>query len=82
MNQDNYIKLIYKGIEVQVFENILTKVVRVKYYNIFYDTKQIEGHRQDPVKREQMRIDNQKQLEQVLRERNERLKARANKVSS
>ena len=28
-----------------------------------------------------MRIDNQKQLEQVLRERDERLKARANKVS-
>ena len=44
--------------------------------------KQIEGHRQDPVKREQMRIDNQKQLEQVLKERDERLKARANKVSS
>lgn len=71
-----------KGTEVQVFENVLTKVVRVKYYNIFYDTKQIEGHRQDPVKREQMRIDNQKQLERVLRERDERLKARANKVSS
>lgn len=60
----------------------LSKVVRVKYYNIFYNTKQIEGHRQDPVKREQMKIDNQKQLEQVLRERDERLKARANKVSS
>ena len=45
-------------------------------------TKQIEGHRQDPIKREQMRIDNQKQLEQVLRERDESLKARANKVSS
>ena len=29
-----------------------------------------------------MIIDNQKQLEQVLRERDERLKARANKVSS
>ena len=29
-----------------------------------------------------MRIDNQKQLEQVLRDRDERLKARANKVSS
>ena len=42
----------------------------------------IEGHRQDQIKREQMRIDNQKQLEQVLRERDERLKARANKVSS
>ena len=82
LDKDSSIKKIYKGTEVQVFENVLTKEVRVKYYNIFYETKQIEGHRQDPVKREQMRIDNQKQLEQVLRERDERLKARANKVSS
>ena len=82
LDKDNSIKKIYKGTEVQVFENVLTKVVRVKYYNIFYETKQIEGHRQDPIKREQMRIDNQKQLEQVLKERDERLKARANKVSS
>ena len=56
-------------------------MVRVKYYNIFYETKQVEGHRQDPVKKEQLRIDNQKQLEQVLRERDERLKARASKAS-
>ena len=82
LDKDNSIKQIYKGTEIQVFENVLTKVVRVKYYNIYYDTKQIEGHFQDPVKREQMRIDNQKQLEQVLRERDERLKARTNKVSS
>ena len=65
-----------------MFENVLTKVVRIKYYNIFFETKQIEGHRQDPVKREQMRIDNQKQLEQVLRKRDERLKARTSKASS
>ena len=82
MNKDKTIKQIYKGTEIQVFENVLTRVVRVKYYNIFYETKQIEGHRQDPIKREQMRIDNQKQLEQVLRERDERLKARASKASS
>ena len=82
LDQYNSIKLIYKGTEIQVFENVLTKKVKVKYYNIFYETKKIEGHRQDPVKREQMRIDNQKQLEQVLKERDERLKARANKVSS
>lgn len=82
LDQDNSIKLIYKGTEIQVFENVLTKKVKVKYCNIFYKTKKIEGHRQDPVKREQMRIDNQKQLEQVLKERDERLKARANKVSS
>ena len=82
LDKDNSIKQIYKGTEIQVFENVLTKVVRIKYYNNFYETKQIEGHRQDQIKREQMRIDNQKQLEQVLRERDERLKARANKVSS
>ena len=82
LEQDNSIKLIYKGAEIQIFENVLTRKVKVKYYNIFYETKKIEGHRQDPEKREQMRIDNQKQLEQVLKERDERLKARANKVSS
>ena len=82
LDQNNSINLIYKGTEIQVFEKVLTKKVKVKYYNIFYETKKIEGHRQDPEKREQMRIDNQKQLEQVLKERDERLKARANKVSS
>ena len=82
LDKDNSVKQIHKGTKIQVFENVLTKKVKVKYYNIFYETKKIEGHFQDPVKREQMRIDNQKQLEQVLRERDERLKARANKVSS
>ena len=74
LDKDYSIKQIYKGTEIQVFENVLTKIIRVKYYGIFYDTKQIEGHRQDPVKREQLRIDNQKQLEQVLKERDERVK--------
>ena len=39
LDKDNSIKQIYRSTEIQVFENILTKVVRVKYYNIFYDTK-------------------------------------------
>lgn len=82
LDKDNSIKQIYKGTEVKVFENVLIKKVKIKYYNIFYNTNQIEGHFKDSVKREQMIIDNQKQLEQVLRERDERLKARANKVSS
>ena len=46
-----------------------------KFRNHFYNTIQIEGHRQDPVKREQLRIDNQKQLEQILKERDERVQA-------
>ena len=77
LDKDNSVKQIYKGTKIKVYENVLTKVVKIKYYNVFYETKQIEGHRQDPVKREQMRINNQKQLEQVLKERDERLKARA-----
>ena len=66
-----------KEYALKLVQNVLTKVIRVKYDNIFYETKQIEGHMQDPAKKEQLRIDNQKQLEQVLRERDERLKARA-----
>lgn len=77
LDKDGFIKQIFKGTELEIYQNVLTKIVRVKYYNTFYETKQIEGHRQDPVKREQLRIDNQKQLEQVLIERDERLKARA-----
>ena len=77
LDKDNYIKKIYKGTKIEVYENVLTKIVKIKYYNIFYNTKLIEGHLQDSTKKEQMKIDNQKQLEQVLRERDERLKARA-----
>ena len=51
LDKDNSIKQIYKGTEITVYQNVLTKVVRVKYYNIFYETKQVEGHRQDPVKK-------------------------------
>lgn len=82
LEKEKSIKQIFKGTEIEVYQNVLTNVIRVKYYNVFYETIQIEGHKQDPVKREQMKIDNQKQLEQVLKERDERLKAKANNVSS
>lgn len=35
LDKDNSIKQIYKGTEIQVFENVLTKVVRIKYYKYF-----------------------------------------------
>ena len=41
LDQDNSIKLIYKGTEIQVFENVLTKKVKIKYHNIFYETKKL-----------------------------------------
>ena len=73
INEDNSIKQIFKGTSLMIYQNVLTKIVKVKYYNHFYNTVQIEGHRQDPIKREQLRIDNQKQLEQVLKERDKRV---------
>lgn len=81
LDNDGSIKQIFKGTQLEVYENVLTKTVKVKYYNTFYDTRIIEGHRMDPVKREQLKIQNQKELEQVLKERDERLKARASKAS-
>lgn len=75
-------KQIFKGTSLLVYENVITEVVRVKYYGKFYNTLQIEGHLQDPEKRKQRKVYNQKILEQVLNEKDERLKARANKVSS
>ncbi len=75
-------KPIYKGTTLMVYQNVLTKVIKVKYKNKFYDTKQVPGHRIDPEEKEQRKVYNQKILEQVLKERDERLKARANKVSS
>ena len=42
LDKDNSIKQIYKGTEIQVFENVLTKIVRIKYYNSFYETKKID----------------------------------------
>ena len=49
---------------------------------MLYNTREIEGHYQDPVKKELKRIQDQKMLEQLFKERDERLKARANKMSS
>ena len=73
----------YKGTKVEVWQDVfLPERVRICKNNKIYNTRHINGHRIDPVKREQKRINNQKELEQVLRERDERLKARANKVSS
>ena len=82
IDTDDSVKTFYKGTNLTVYKNILTKVIKVKYRNKFYNTIKVPGHRINPEKREQIKIQNQKQLEQVLKERDERLKARANKVSS
>ena len=50
LEKDKSIKQIFKGTEIEVYQNILANVIQVKYYNVFYETIQIEAHEQDPVK--------------------------------
>ena len=75
-NGNDYV--FYKGTTVEVWQDVFNpNLVRIFKNNKIYGTRHIEGHRNDPVKREQKRIDNQKILEKLIRERDERLKARA-----
>ena len=75
-NGNDYV--FYKGTVVEVWQDVFnSNLVRIFKNNKIYGTRHIEGHRIDLNKKEQKRIDNQKMLEQVLRERDERLKARA-----
>ena len=72
-NGDTFV--FYKGTKVEVWQDVFNpKLIRIFKNKKIYNVRHIEGHRQDPNKKEQKRIDNQKQLEQLLKERDERLK--------
>lgn len=79
INKDGAIHIFYKGTIVEVWKDIFNNKVKVKKDNIIYETKMVEGQRIDINKKIQKEINNQKELEQVLKERDERLKARATK---
>lgn len=72
IDENNYI--FYKGTEAEIWVDIFTYDVRIFKNNKIYNTKKIEGHFKDPKKREQKLIQNQKDLEQVLRERENKYK--------
>lgn len=72
----------YKGTKVEVWKDVFDGTVRIFKNNKIYNTRKVPGQRIDMTKKEQKRIDDQKQLEILLKERDERLKARTNKVSS
>lgn len=70
----------YKGTKIEVWQDVFNpSLIRIYKDKIIYNTRHIEGHIQDPIKKEQKRIQDQKELEKLFRERDERLKARANK---
>lgn len=77
INDDGTDFVFYKGTIVEVWKDIFNNNVRIFKNNKIYNTRKIEGHRVDMKKKEQKRIDDQKQLEILLKERDERLKARA-----
>lgn len=82
ITNDNELKPIFKGTKIMVYENIFNKKIYIKYYEKFYNTVIIENRVTISEKIKLTKIENQKQLEQVLIERDEKLKARANEMSS
>lgn len=74
-NEDDFI--FYKGTIVEVWKDVFNENVRIFKNNKIYNTRKIEAHRINIEKKKQKRIDDQKQLEVLLRERDKRLKARA-----
>ena len=72
INSDGTDYVFYKGTKVEIWIDIFTKDVRIFKNGVLHDTRKIEGHYQDLSKREQKRIQDQKILEQLIRERNER----------
>lgn len=72
INSDGTDYVFYKGTKVEIWIDIFTKDVRTFKNGVLHDTRKIEGHYQDLSKREQKRIQDQKILEQLIRERNER----------
>lgn len=72
----NELNPIFKGTKVIVYENVLNHKIFVKYQNKFFNTLIIPNKIGIKEKIRITKIENQKILEQVLKERNERLKAR------
>lgn len=77
ITNDNELKPIFKGTKVTIYENVLNHKIFVKYHNQFYNTQMLENRLSRSEKIRITKVENQKILEQVLKERDERLKARA-----
>lgn len=82
IDDNNNDSIFYIGTTVEVWKDVFDGTVRIFKNNKIYNTRKINGHRIDMEKKKQKRIDEQKQLDILIKERDERLKARANKVSS
>ena len=77
INKEGKDFIFYKGTIVEVWKDVFNGNVRIFKNNKIYNTRKIDGHRIDMDKKKQRIINDQKQLEILIRERDERLKARA-----
>ncbi len=76
INDDGSDYIFYKGTKVEVWKDIFNSDIRIFKNNKIFNTRMIEGHRINPQKKEQRKIQDQKILERLLKEKDERLKAR------
>lgn len=77
INNDDSDFVFYKGTIVEVWKDVFDGTVRIFKNNKIYNTRKIEGHRMDMNKKKQKIIDNQKQLDILIKERNDRLKSKS-----
>ena len=77
INDDGTDYVFYKGTKVMVYDDTLNNTIKVFKNNKLYNTRIIEGQRINMEKKKLKEIEEQKTLERLFRERDERLKARA-----
>lgn len=70
LDENDVIVKIFKGSDITVMEDIFDHTIRAEYRKKVYSTRQIAGHKQDPMKRQQ-KIQNQKELDEYLRSQNQ-----------
>jgi len=78
VDSDENVVIMYKGTTVEIWEDIFTNEIKIFKNKNIYKTKMIAGHRKDTEKNKQQKINNQKELDEALRLRDERKKAMAN----
>jgi len=74
IDEDNNPVTFYLGSEVEVWQDIFNGKIRIFKDKIIYNTKLIPGHIRDNDKIKQLKINNQKEMEQALIERDKKMK--------
>lgn len=76
IDNDNNSVTLYLGTEVEVWQDVFNGKIRIYHNKKIYNTKIIPGHIRDNEKINQLKINNQKEMDQALRERDKRIKER------